>query len=102
MFARLARYEVPPDRIAEAVENLRTASVQLSELGGMTGGYLLVDHESGMVATLTVWEDRPTLEASRMRASRLRQEAVRDVGGGVASADEFEIAADFAEAAATT
>jgi hypothetical protein len=100
MFARLARYEVPPDRIPEAVENLRTAGVQLSELGGMVGGYLLVDHENGMVATMTLWEDRPTLEASRMRASRLRQEAVREIGGGVASADEFEIAADYAEAAA--
>ena len=95
MFARLARYEIPRDRIPEAVENFRTASEQLGELGGMAGGYLLVDHEAGMLATLTVWEDRNALEASRMRAGRLRQEAVRDAGGGVTSVDEFEIAADF-------
>ena len=61
----------------------------------MAGGYLLVDHEDGMLATLTVWEDRNAVEASRMRAGRLRQEAAREAGGGVASVDEFEIAIDF-------
>ena len=95
MFARLARYEIPADRTHEAVENFRTASEQLGELAGMAGGYLLVNHEDGMVATLTIWEDRNAVEASRMRAGRLRQEAAREAGGGVASVDEFEIAIDF-------
>jgi heme-degrading monooxygenase HmoA len=95
MFARMARYEIPPGRLDEAVESFQQAASRLNEIGGVTGGYLLVDRDEGSLVTITVYGDRATLEASRTRASVLRQQAVKAVDGAVNSVAEYEIAADF-------
>jgi heme-degrading monooxygenase HmoA len=97
MFARVARYRYPQERYDEAVEAFRTASQELSEIEGNTGGYLLVDRDNSTALTVTFWESRVAMEASEVRASRLRSEAIGAVEGEVEAVDRCEVALDFSE-----
>jgi heme-degrading monooxygenase HmoA len=96
MFARISRYEIPTDRLDEAVEAFRLTSGGLNQLDGFVHGHLLVDRESGDLVTSTFWRTRADVENSRSRAGRLRQEAVRAVDGSVQSVVEYEVVAHFA------
>jgi hypothetical protein len=91
MFARLARYTVPSDRVDEAVEGFRVAGTGLQGLGGFLNGYLLVDPDTGAAMTLTLWENRRALEDSATRAGALRLRAIRDVDGTCESVAEYEV-----------
>jgi heme-degrading monooxygenase HmoA len=91
MYARLARYAVPSDRIDEAVEGFRTAGAELEQLDGFVDGYLLVDPDDGTAMTLTLWRDRRALESSATRAGAMRLRAIRDVDGSCVSVVEYEV-----------
>lgn len=92
MFARVARYEVPEDRIDDAIENFRKAAAELEQLDGLEGGYVLVDRDNSTAITLTLWESRAALDASEVRASRVRQTAIGEAGGSVQAVDRGEVA----------
>jgi heme-degrading monooxygenase HmoA len=96
LFARVARYRFPEDRHDEAVEAFRQAAQALRELEGNNGGYLLVDRDNSTALTLTFWENRVAMEASEVRASRLRSEAINTVDGEIQTVDRCEVALDFA------
>jgi heme-degrading monooxygenase HmoA len=99
MFARVARYRYPEERLDDAVEAFRTVSEGLSALEGNVGGYLLVDRDNSTALTVTFWESRLALEASEVQASRLRSEAINMVEGEVQAVDRCEVAIDFSETA---
>ena len=99
MFARVARYRYPEERIDEAVDAFRTASEGLRTLEGNVGGYLLVDRDNSTALTVTFWESRLALEASEVQASRLRSDAINEVEGEVQAVDRCEVAIDFSETA---
>ena len=96
MLARVARYEVPSDRIDDAVESFGQASSQVEQLEGFAGGFLFVDHEDGRTMTLTLWESTAALENSERSAGKLRREAASSVGGSVLSVETFEVARELA------
>ena len=91
MFARIARYGIPAERIDEAETAFRQAAQTISELSGLKSVMVMVDRESGTIVTTTTWETRAALEASEVRASRARQEAVRAVEGDCHSVDRLEV-----------
>jgi heme-degrading monooxygenase HmoA len=95
VFARVARYRIPEDRIDDAIEAFRQAAEQLQELPGNTGGHLLVDRDNCTALTITYWESRAALEASEVRASRLRSEAVGAADGEIQAVDRCELVLDF-------
>ena len=95
MYARLARYQISPERCEEAVESFRDVVERLSGLRGLARGYVLLDPDEGKILTLTVWADRAAVEESRSRASGLRQEAIRAVDGSVESVAEYSVALEF-------
>ena len=97
MFARLSQYDVDPDRVEDAIESFRNAAGELREIDGNQGGFLLVDRDSGRLATLTLWESRAALSSSEVRAASLRRRAVQPAEGAVQAVDCFEIALDFSE-----
>jgi heme-degrading monooxygenase HmoA len=97
MFARVARYRFPEERYDDAVDAFRTASEQLRAIEGNAGGYLLVDRDNSTALTVTFWENRGTMEASEVRASRLRNEAISEVAGSVEAVDRCEVTLDFSE-----
>jgi heme-degrading monooxygenase HmoA len=92
MFARVSRYEIPSERIDDAIHGFRDALDEITTLAGFRDGYLLVNSADGCALTVTIWDDAATLEASRVTASRLRTAAARAADGAVTSAQDFEVA----------
>jgi predicted secreted protein len=99
MYARVARYQFPENRDDETVEAFRQAAQSLRELDGNAGGYLLVDRDNSTALTVVFWQDRVAMEASEVRGSRLRSEAINTVDGEIQTIDRCEVALDFAEIA---
>ena len=96
MYARVVRYHVNPDRCDEALEALEEAVKQIGDIEGITGGYLLVDGDAGRIITITLWENQAALEASEVRASRLRQEALHAVEGDIESVERLRVVSGIA------
>ncbi len=92
MFARIARYDVGEDRIEEAIDAFREAASQLGDLNGLRGGYVFANAEDEVLISLTLWDSRAAMDTSEVRAARLRQEAVKQVEGSVASVHTLEVA----------
>ncbi len=92
MFARTGLYEFPEEQREESIQAFREALEQISECDGYKGGWYLVNPESGRGLTVTFWDNRASMEASRVKASRLRSQAASTSDGSVVSAEEFEVA----------
>lgn len=92
MFARVAVYEIPGHRVDEAVEGFREAVGQIRGMDGLEELYVLVSPESDRALTVSLWTRQGTMEASRVTASRLRNDAAKVVDGSVQSVVEYEVA----------
>jgi heme-degrading monooxygenase HmoA len=90
-FARLAIYEVPEGTEDEARAGFEAALERIREATGFRDGYFLVGIESSRAVTITFWESRDAMAASRVAASHARSDAVAAVGGEVISVEEFEV-----------
>jgi heme-degrading monooxygenase HmoA len=93
MFARVSIYEVPTDRVGAVTETFGHAIGQIRGMTGLAAAYLLVNAENGRTLTMTLWDSRVDMDASRVTASRLRSEAARSLDGNVLSTEEYEVAA---------
>jgi heme-degrading monooxygenase HmoA len=92
MFARIAIYEIPGHRVEEAVGGFRKAIEKIRELPGLEEVLVLVSPESDRALTMSLWKHREAMEASRVTASRLRNDAAHLVDGSVQSVVEYEVA----------
>lgn len=92
MFARVATYEIPGHRVEEAVGSFGEAIGQIGGMSGLTDVYVLVSSESDRALTMSLWDSRADMEASRIKASRLRSDAAKVVNGSVQSVVEYEVA----------
>jgi heme-degrading monooxygenase HmoA len=92
MFARVSTYEVPIEQVNAASEAFGQAIRQIREMTGLSAAYLLVNAENGRTLTMTLWDSRAEMEASRVSASRLRSEAARTLEAEVLSTEEYEVA----------
>jgi heme-degrading monooxygenase HmoA len=99
MFARVARYRIPEDALEDAVHGFERAAGELRDIDGNVGGYLLVDRDNCTALTVTFWESRVAMEASEVKASRLRSEAVAGTGGEIQAVDRCDVVLDFSERA---
>jgi heme-degrading monooxygenase HmoA len=97
MLARVARYGLPPDRSDEAVEAFMNSAEEIAAMEGFDRGYLLVDSETGMTVTLTLWENQATLDASSTTAALARRRAVDSVEGEVEWVQAFDVVREFGE-----
>jgi heme-degrading monooxygenase HmoA len=95
VFARVVRYTVEPDRCTEALEALEEAAKEIGKIDGISGGYVLADGDSGRLITVVLWESQAAMEASEVRASRLRQEALRKVEGDIESVERLRVASEI-------
>jgi heme-degrading monooxygenase HmoA len=96
VFARVARYEVPRDRLAQAVAAFGEAGREIEQLEGFAGGYVLVDEEDGRTMTITIWQNAALLENSERAARSARKAAADAAGGTVLSVEKFEVAQELA------
>jgi heme-degrading monooxygenase HmoA len=97
MLARVARYGVPPDRCDEAVEAFVNSAQEIAAMEGFDGGYLLVDSETGMTVTVTLWENQASADASSTAAALARRRAVDSVDGEVEWVQAFDVVREFGE-----
>ena len=102
MFARVARYEVAPERMDEAVEAFREALTEISGLEGLKGGSVLTDAEDGVIVSMTFWESRKSMEDSEVQAAGLRRQAAKRVDGSVVSVQCLDVIAEIGAAAPAT
>jgi heme-degrading monooxygenase HmoA len=65
---------------------------QISGMDGLEEVYVLVSPESDRALTMSLWNQENAMEASRVTASRLRNDAAKVVDGSVQSVVEYEIA----------
>ncbi len=91
LFARVSVYEIPADRMDEALHEFRVALAQISELEGFHEAFFFVAAEDDRATATTLWTSRSALEASRTAATSLRTKAAHAVDGGVVSAIEYEV-----------
>jgi hypothetical protein len=91
MHARVAVYEIPGHRMGEAVAAFGNAINQIGELSPQEV-YLLVSRDDNRALTISIWDTAQAMEASRVRASGLRSDAVSVVDGSVQSVVEYEVA----------
>ena len=91
MFARVSVYEIPVDRMDDAVQEFEAALNQISALDGFCEAFFFVAAEDGRATATTFWTSRDALEASRAAASNLRTKAALAADGGVISATEYEV-----------
>ena len=91
MLARVSRYEIEPERCDEAVEAFMSAGKGIAGLDGFHSGFVLVDAETGAVATVTFWEDEQSFDAGATRAVAARREAIGSVDGDVVSVQTFDV-----------
>ena len=99
MWARVARYEVEPERIDDAVQGFESIAAELGKIEGSKGAYLLVDREDGKTMTITFWEDRQALSTSEVAAARMRREAMAPADGSVQAVEVYEVSVEFGERA---
>jgi heme-degrading monooxygenase HmoA len=92
VYARLSTYELPGDADRDAEEAFREALRQIDECHGLAEGMYLVSCDGGRAITLTLWDSRAEMEASRVKATRLRIEAAHEVDASIVSTEEFEVA----------
>ena len=95
MQARVARYEVSPDRCHEAVEAFLDSAKQIASMDGFESGYMFVDSETGATMTVTFWQSHAAAEDSATRAATVRQRAVSSVDGEVQSVQGFDVVREF-------
>jgi heme-degrading monooxygenase HmoA len=102
MFARVARYDVQPDRTGEAVDAFREAVRELEGANGLKGGYVLADWEDGVIMSLTFWENRAVMDDSESKAAALRQQAAKSVDGEVVSVHNLDVPIEIGTAVSST
>jgi heme-degrading monooxygenase HmoA len=95
VFARVVRYSVEPDRCQEALRAFEQAAQEIGAIDGLAGGYVMADGDDGLIITVTIWNDRNAMEMSEVRASRLRQTALRSVDGEIMSVERLSVATEI-------
>jgi len=93
--ARVARYEVSPERCDEAVEAFLGAAKDITGMDCFGSGYLLVNSETGETMTVVFWDSQAAAEASATHAATARRRAVSAVDGEVASVQTFDVIREF-------
>ncbi len=93
MFARVSNYETPLERLDAAVEAFTHVIDEIREANGLHAAYVLMDKATGRTVTISLWDNRATMEESRVDASILRSDAVQSLGGVMLSVDEYEVVA---------
>jgi quinol monooxygenase YgiN len=93
MFARVSNYETPLQHLDAAVEAFGQVIEEIRAAPGLHGAYVLMDRATGRTVTISFWDTRETMEASRVDASILRSDAVQSLGGVQLSVDEYDVVA---------
>ncbi len=91
MFARVSRYEVPLDKLAEDIDGVDETAQKVAGIPGSLGLYYLVDKDTGMTMSMTLWKDEQAMRDSEAAADELRAETSSAVSGRITSVERYEV-----------
>ncbi len=90
MYARVSTYEVPAGAYDQATRGFEEQPIENAE--GFSGGYLLVDRESGKALSITMWESKEALDRSAERANQMRSQVMEGASGQTTDVRSYEVA----------
>jgi heme-degrading monooxygenase HmoA len=88
MFARVSTYRGDGNRLLEGFADV---SEPLKTIDGFSHAYFMVDRESGMGMSITIWSSEEALLASVARADELRSRGAAAGGAEIESVQQYEI-----------
>jgi hypothetical protein len=95
MYARRTASRLPPELASTAKEFIETGLVSKGRnLPGFSGGYWLMDPNTGEGLAFTFFDTKENLERSAAQATQLRGFAARNIGAQMSDVEHFEVAAD--------
>ncbi len=94
MFARATTFFASPERVEDGIRNFRDQVLPVAEVErGFRGGYLLVDHKSGRMLSITLWDSERDLQDSEPTAATLRMQTAETIGAAaIPMVEPYEVA----------
>jgi quinol monooxygenase YgiN len=90
---RVTWVRVEPSAMDRSVEVYRTMLLpEMEQIAGFCSASLLLDRAEGLSVSSVTYDSREAMAASRDAASRIRETAMREIGGEVLEIREFELA----------
>ena len=92
MFARINTFEGSPDRLDDALRNVREQVLpDLHQQDGFKGLMFLANYKSGELQLMSLWESAQAMRASEEEAKRLRAEVAEAGDQEVANVERYDV-----------
>jgi hypothetical protein len=93
---RISTFSGDPARIDEGLRHaVQDVLPDARGIEGWKGIIMLVDRETGIERTMTLWESRAALEASEAATGELRARAADEAGQQIVSVERYDVALSF-------
>jgi heme-degrading monooxygenase HmoA len=92
LFARMNTFEGSPDRLDDALRNVREQVLpQLHQQDGFKGLMFLANYQSGELQLMSLWENAQAMRASEEDAKRLRADVAEAGEQEVANVERYDV-----------
>jgi heme-degrading monooxygenase HmoA len=91
MYARVSTINGKPEKIDKVIKHLEEAT-ELDNSKGWKGAYVLVNHQTGKILTITLWESMADMEATVAEAYQIRNQATSIAGAAPATVEMYQVA----------
>jgi hypothetical protein len=92
-YARRTRTRSAPEAFDQAVKVVEEQVIpNAGKMPGFMGGYWLADRSTGEAMSFTFFDSQEALEASRMSADQVRNQATQSIGAEVVSVEHMVVA----------
>jgi heme-degrading monooxygenase HmoA len=92
LFARMNTFDGSPDRLDDALRNVREQVLpQLHQQDGFKGLMFLANYQSGELQLMSLWESAQAMRASEEEAKRLRAEVAEAGDQEVANVERYDV-----------
>ncbi|MEV0797673.1 antibiotic biosynthesis monooxygenase [Kribbella sp. NPDC050281] len=92
MFAQIASTEAAGDKLAGLLTFCEEQLPGFREAPGFKGFYLLADHQSGKIVTISLWDSDDDLRSNNEgRGAQARHEASTELGVAQPPVDVYEV-----------
>ncbi|MEJ7816710.1 MAG: hypothetical protein WKF53_16190, partial [Rubrobacter sp.] len=92
LFARMNTFEGSPDRLDDALRNVREQVLpQLHQQDGFKGLMFLANYQSGELQLMSLWESVQAMQASEEEAKRLRADIAEAGDQDIAGVERYDV-----------
>jgi heme-degrading monooxygenase HmoA len=92
LFARMNTFDGSPDRLDDALRNVREEVLpQLHQQDGFKGLMFLANYQSGELQLMSLWESAQAMRTSEEEAKRLRAEVAEAGDQEVANVERYDV-----------